>query len=550
MPSLQLGLLDTKNPEYDAKHRLDLRALYKGGKAFRKRIDRFLPQRPVEPAAMWEVRKKEAHYRNYIAPIVNQFNAVLFSSSPLVRINDKAASGEVTKKDIGPEDDFYTQWRADCDGNGKKLENFFQERLAEAMVEKTGYFVIEHPEDDPLNPATDQASFKARGLDQVRLRKIDGVDVYDWERDETGALLWAIVHRLETPRATPSESRDTCVETWEIYTDQLIETYQIKYPKGARPTSKTEQIPQIHVAQHRFGRVPLLELELLEDLWIGELLESPQLAHFRVTNAETWAIARTCYAMPVFNLAEDTKPPTMGAGYGIYLGLNEKMEWSAPPSTPFEATNRTAATLKDEIFRIAQQMAMGVDNNAASVGRSADSKLADAGFMRVVLDSFSRKVKELIEVVYDLVSTARGDKYSWSIEGLDDFNAADLAALMELMTELSAAGSIKSKTFNVELQRRVAEAALPDLPQDKKDLIREEIEDGVEAEEAMAESLRDAAMNPPPPAPNPNPSGNQNPNPNPNPNGPTRANPKPGQRGNARPNSAPARGRAPAKSAG
>lgn len=491
-----LALLDTKNPEYDADSTLDLRALYKGGKAFRRRIDRFLPQRPVEPEAMWSLRKREAHYRNYLAPIINQFCAVLFSAAPTVRINEPAADGAVTKKDLGPEDDFYSQWRADCDGNGKNLEAFFQERLTEAMVEKVGWFIIEHPSEDPSEPATDKADFKKKGLDQVRLRKVDGTQVYDYERDETGALLWAIVHRLDTPRETPQASRTVFVETWEIFTETEVQTYRISYEKGKRPNAKTDIAP-LNTVTHRFGRVPLVELELLEDLWVGNLLESPQLAHFRVANAETWSISRTCYAMPVFNIADDTKLPKMGAGYGIYLGVDEKMSWSAPPDTPFEATNRTAATLKDEIFRIAQQMALGVDNNAAAVGRSADSKLADAGVMRVVLQAFSRKVKEIIEVVYDLVSVSRGDTYEWSVEGLDDFDAADLAALMELMTELVAAGNIRSKTFNTELQQRVAEASLPDLPQEKKDLIRQEIEDGIEAEEAMASQLREQAMIPP-----------------------------------------------------
>lgn len=515
-----LGLLDTKNPEYDADSTLDLRALYKGGKVFRGRINRFLPQRPMEPEQMWSVRKKEAHYRNYLAPIINQFCAVLFSAAPTVRITEPTADGATTKKDIGPEDDFYSKWRADCDGNGKNLEAFFQERLTEAMVEKCGWFIIEHPSDDPAAPATDKADFKKKGLDQVRLRKVDGTQVYDCERDETGRLLWAIVHRLETPRATPLDSRTTIVETWEIFTESQVQTFEIKYEKGKRP-NKSFDVPPLTTVNHRFGRVPLIEIELLEDLWVGNLLESPQVAHFRMANAETWSISRTCYAMPVFNLADEKKPPTMGAGYGLFLGLNETMAWAAPPTTPFDATNRTAATLKDEIFRIAQQMALGVDNNAAAVGRSADSKLADAGAMRVVLAAFARKVKEIIEVVYDLVSVSRGDKYEWSIEGLDDFDAADLAALMELMTELVAAGNIRSKTFNVELQSRVAEAALPDLPQDKKDLIKQEIEDGVEAEEAMADQLREQVLNPPPPnqgdnngATDGNDDGSANPKPN------------------------------------
>jgi len=492
-----LSLLDTKNPAYDREATLNLRALYKGGKLFRSRIGNFLLRRPVEPDEMWETRKKEAHYRNYIAPIINQFCAILFSSKPVVRLKEKDGQGLVAKRDMGPDDEFYSDWREDCDGNGTDLEAFFKERLVDAMVEKTGYFLLEHAQPDEGEAVPeDKKGFRDAGLDAVRLRKVDSTEVYDWERDETGKLIWALVHSAETPRKTLGQSRDTVVETFQFYTDETVTTYRFSWSRAkGRPNNAKYDVPQIgQPLPHRFGKVPLIELELQEDLWVGNLLESPQTAHFRVANAETWAISKICYAMPVLHVLDDMKLPTMGNGYGLVMGVEESVDWMSPPTVPFDATNTTAATLKDEIFRIAQQMAMGVDNNAAAVGRSGDSKLADAGFMRVVLLAYSRKVKEVIERVYDLVSVQRGDEYKWSVEGFEDFDAADLAALMELMTELLVAGGITSKTFKLELQTRVAEAAMPDLDEAKKAQIKQELADGIDDEEAMSAELRKASI--------------------------------------------------------
>lgn len=79
-----LKLLDTQRPDVDLALLADYWALFRGGKAFHDRVDRFLPQRPSESPALYAFRKKGAHYLNYAGPIVSYLGALVFSEKPEV----------------------------------------------------------------------------------------------------------------------------------------------------------------------------------------------------------------------------------------------------------------------------------------------------------------------------------------------------------------------------------------------------------------------------------------------------------------------------------
>jgi hypothetical protein len=244
--------------------------------------------------------------------------------------------------------------------------------------------------------------------------------------------------------------------------------------------------------------VPLVNIDVGDALWLLNRVASPQTEHFRLSCAQGWGIRRTCYAMPVFNVEDSRKPPTMGAGYYVMIGLKETMAWSAPPATPFEAIREEVKAQKDEIYRVVHQMAMGVDNNAAAVGRSAESKEIDSAAVRVVLDALGKIVREAVERTYALLSDAREEDYEWSIDGLDDFSDANFAELIAAALGFSTL-AIKSPTLQREWQKRLADAAVPDADQSLKDKIAKEIEANVTDESVLS----------PPPIPGEEPDGDE-----------------------------------------
>lgn len=492
MPIL-LENLDCTNSGYDAEYWADLDALYRGGKAFRERIRRFLPQNMMEPGAVYDQRLREASYRSHMGPMIDYFVAWLFSGSFAIRAKDDAG---VTIAEPNP---FYARFREDVGGD-VDMTDFMKERFKSALVKKRAHWICELADDGQPDWPSNMAEFERRGFGRATLRRIDPEDLYDWELDEKGNLRWCVVHAHRRVRPSVFVTRSWNVETWKVYDATNVTTFEITYEDGKRPAS-TELISQKEPPRpHGFLQVPLGTLEIPEGLWIANRLADPQQEHFRMATGLAWAIKRTCYAMPVFHLEEATRPPVMGTGYYIMLGLQEKMEWSSPQNQSFDVISKEVDAQRNDMFRMGHQMALGLDNNAETVGRSADSKDQDNAATRVMLNAYGAIVAASVEETYEMVSDARGDRdVSWSIEG---FSGYDTATAPEVIANAINAQmvNIPSKKFLTEIKVKVANATMPEMSQDMKDQIRQEITAGVASSGDMFD-LFTGERPPPPPAP-------------------------------------------------
>lgn len=482
--------LNQRHPSSDCHAIKRKRALYAGnGPEFKECLPSLLPQRTAEPNQRYELRKAEAHYLNYLGPIIDFFTSMLFSTRCAVEVSGPDGPS------VNPPE-FYGEFFADCDQAGTKLDELFKAQLTSAMVDGFSWVRVHAPE--PM-VVESRADFEQFGLGECWIEPVESMNVLDWE-DAGKGLEWAVVHSKTQARMGLAADRDTITETWEFLTPDFVETYAVNYKKG-EPPSDEQEIPRKSVAPHGFGSVPLVCLDLPIGLHVAARLETPQVAHFRLSNAQSWSLSQTCYAMPVFKLRDRKSPPTMGAGYGLVIGAEESMEWAAPPGAHFAALANEIKAHKDEIFRVAQQMALGVENNAAAVGRSAESKAQDAQSTRVVLLAYARIVKETIIRVYDMIARERGEDLTFEVQGLDDFAAADIGALLEAMKAIEDGGGIPSAEFHSQLKYRAAEGLLPDLPLESKLKIRAEIRDGVEKqfeeESELAEMTKELKKQPP-----------------------------------------------------
>ncbi len=464
--------LNTLNPSINPQRRNELEALYEGGEKIERLYPQILKRRQREREARHAERLERAQYRNYIGPIIDYFKSMLFVSRPVLKA--KAEGAEEATTDPG---EYWTDLREDCDRGGTDLDALFGHVLTDAMVTRTGWIRLHQP--DGETPG-DRALFEQLGLGEVWLERLECCQVLDWDIAEDGRLAWAIVHSISTPRLSIAGGRNTVVETWDFLTREAVETYRITYERG-KPPKPDEAVSAVGApVPHRFGAVPLVCLDLPPALWVANRLRSPQVAHLRKLSDHAWSLSCTAIAMPVIKVknVEEFNKSVSGNGYEIVIGPDEDYTWASPPTAHFAALDTEIKAEKDEIFRIANQMALGVENNAAAVGRSAESKASDAENTRVVLVAFSRQVKECIEYTLDLISNSRGDKLEWSVEGLDDFAAFDVGAFLEQLKLVSESGGIPSRTFEVQSKTRVAEALLPDVDEATKTAIREEIEDG------------------------------------------------------------------------
>lgn len=466
--------LNQRHPSCDIDRMRDLEALYDGDELFTARLTRFLPQWEREDGERYALRKNTAFYRNYIGAIIDYFAALLFTSKPTV-----VARNVKTKEVETDPGDFYAAFREDCDRTGTDLDAFFKDRLTDAMVHKCTWFSVEQPTDKSgLAPVDNRGDFEKRKLGDCWLRPLSFDQVLDWEVDDAGQLAWVIVYGQSARRADPGGGRGLITDTWEHYLSDRIDTYSITYSKENPPVKETP-VSLTASRAHGFGRVPVIAMDLPRGLWAASRLKTPQLAHFRSSNAQNWSLATSCYSMMVFNVGnpDEFKAGAVGPTRGHILRLEEDAKWMAPPSAHFAALDANIAAQKDEIFRLAHQMALGVENNAAAIGRTAESKSQDAQSTRVILLAYARLVKEAIERIYDLIEDLRGDDYDWSVEGLDDFASADLLGLVNVLEQVKGFGSIPSRTFNVQMFKRLAEGLLPDMDQATKVKIETEIEE-------------------------------------------------------------------------
>lgn len=463
--------LNQRHPSVDLKRLELLRALYEGDERLEKLYRTLLPRRSREREERYNTRIAEAQYRNYMGPIIDYFKSMLFMSRPVLKASSDG--GKTSTPEAG---EYWTNFRDDCDRGGTDIDAMFGGQLLDAMIEKRGWIRLHAPADVGEEPK-DLAEYEKRGLNEIWLEKLEPQSVLDWELERTGRLAWAIVHRKEARRSSLESKRNSITETWDYLTPEFVQRYSVTYDRDKPPGQDAEILPNGNPVKHRFGAVPLVCLDLIPALWAASRLKSPQLAHFRKLNALSWSLSTTAYAMPIAKVGdpEAFAKQAQGPGYEVVIHKDDSWSWEAPPGEHFEALANEVSTEKDELYRIAHQMALGVENNAAALGRSADSKASDAEATKVILVTFSRIVRETIKYTLTLITRARGESYVWTVEGLDDFAAFDLATFLANLTQVNGVGGIPSNVFLVQSRQRVAEAMLPDMPESLKQKMRKEI---------------------------------------------------------------------------
>lgn len=473
--------LDITHPEHDREVIADYRALYAGGDEFKKRIVRFLHQNEMEPGPTYDLRCREASYRSYVGPIVDYFSAFLMSSAFTARAKDDAGGT------VEP-DDSYNKFNDDCDGNGTDLDAFLRARAADALVSRRAWWLLELPSDEGIAPQ-DRAEWEARGLGTVVVHHVHPGDVLDWSYDGAGELEWVTTFTCTRAKRDPRAPQPKMRHEWRIYDRVNVEVYAVELTAGEAMPS---DIPQVASVPHGFVGVPIVCLDVSHAFWVLNRIAAPQVEHFRLSSGLGWAIRRSCYAMPIFKLDAgadgDYRPPKMGTGYYLMIGTKDSMEWSAPPDGVFSVLRQEITSQKDEIYRMVHQMALGVENNAASVGRSGESKLADAEAIKVILTSLGALMRCAIEKTYQLISEARKDPHTWSVEGLDVYDDIDAAPLADAIASTLPL-DIPSPTFLREVKTRLALALVAGADQATKDKIRTEIHKAITDEDARPQEV-------------------------------------------------------------
>jgi hypothetical protein len=455
------------------------RDLVEGGERFLSRVHLYLPKHDVEMADTYRKRCANAHYLGYCGRIVNYFASWLFTRPPTYQ-SDPVNRG-----------DWWNGWLRDVDDDGTTLEQSAHNLLSDALIDRCAYWKVVFPENLPADTLKD---WEANGNGRAVLQPLRACHLTNWRCDELGNWLWVVEHDKRTELEEFDRADETVTETWTLWKrDGQHRRWSIAYNK-TKPPQSNQEIPEVDPPEFPIPTIPIVGLELPMPMWAMNHLASAQLEHFRQRNANSWAIQRTCYTTPVFNL-ESPREPTLGAGRYLMLRVGESLSYPAPPSTPFQIVGDEAQKLVEEIHRVADQMAAGISNNAAAIGRSGDSKEADMMATAVVLAALGDRARKPILDVLDLVARARGESITWTVGGLSGYDQAfTKSQARELLSDTKQIEdmNIPSATLKETVVVRAALAQVPEVDDTTKQRIKQEIVDGLEKQVAEKQAMRDA----------------------------------------------------------
>lgn len=538
---LPLWMLRQTHPDYDAGYWRRLRAFYKGGRKLLRDealMKEVFPQHRDEIADVYNERKKRAYYVPYAGEIVDHIIAALTAEPLVVAIEDeqkkpkakKPTDGEKTEEkkpssagtEATPLPDFYKEFCEDCSAPGgaeMNVNQLVRAAMLEALQVKRAWIQYDIPRAvDATGAPKVYGSLKEQEDDASRdvyIIPLEAETVIDWEQNAAGELEWVMTHFVEQKRAGVRGSRNKITERWRAWDGVEWEEWAITYDKQ-KPPRPDDLIPRVDTGAHTHGKVPFRLLEVPDGLWVMEKLEGLAREHFNKRSGLAWAELQSL--LPELyeflgpeqagagvavgaNQEDDDRAVTQKRGQGFVQtrGADDKAEFIGPDSAPFDHALESCKEVRDEMHRVTHQMKLSVDNTAAALQRSGESKAHDKAAETVVLTFLGLLCRDFLKGLMQDVAKARKDAEvgEWKVSGMERFD--DVATGDEVDVAVALEGvSIPSATFKRLQLMRLARAVLQDTASEEDyRQIAIELEETVtddqfdpEAEAADAEAQR------------------------------------------------------------
>jgi hypothetical protein len=487
---------------------------YTGGYVLAKKVANYIPRLLGENPRRYNERVRSGAYINYFGQITDYYASALFTQEVSVR---PAADAEDASSlgDEPEDDDVYTKLSKNSDGNGHTLNEVMHDVIVTALKNRSAWVHVELP---PAQPVASKADEDALGLGLPWLFEVPADQIIDWDYDDDGELVYAVVNQVKKLKGPPGRRRNKTRETFEVWTREVGDgdaepvvswaRYVIEYDDQHPPQPHTECVLE-EEGETSFRRIPLLEMKLPDGLWLGNKLCPMAKEHFARRTTLNAAENRSMVAIPVVKLGSEIPAPGgaiseaqenpargedpvatfVAKGYEV-IGKDDSIEFAEPEGHAYAHVAKRIDDLKDEMFRVAHQMSASVSMNAGMVKRSGQSKQEDRLAESLVLAAVGRIVRNFAVRIYDTISTARGEDIVWVPHGLDTYELEDREQVLEESLALQAV-DIPSPTFRKEHAKRVARKVVPNMPPATIAKIDKEIESGVDDQQTVRDLEHD-----------------------------------------------------------
>lgn len=522
--------LQGRHPCWDLPYWQECRALYAGGKSLfgdQKVFERLFPSTKFEPKNLYAERKARAFYFPYPGTIIDSLIAGL-SSDPL-RIAFGTVDGETGNLEPDANGEWWENFVEDVSGEaysgaadddeqgddddeegGEPMHHFLVEVIRECMQTRFSWVRCDLPALPADAPApTSALEAEKAGINSPYLCRVPAECVIDWEYDARGKTLqWVLTLEKSCPRPSPTQLR-TNIEHhhYELWTADSYTCFDIDVDPKNPPNDQTTIDPSDE-GMHDFGRVPFECISLPDGLWAMNKLHTLAREHLNKRCAMSWAEFKSLFAvlyeflndedsggsdLPVIEDPNRATSQIRAQGYTQIRRKGDTAEYVGPDTAPFKEARESCNDTMREMHRVMFSMALSANMDKQALSRSGDSKEKDEATTKVLLAALGLIVRRFARRLLALASTGRGEPVPSSIvSGLEHFDISGVTNAINDAVQLYSAGvPILSSTFNALYLASLYRKLLGDSATDEQIAkIREEIEEGIENEQAMKEAMQ------------------------------------------------------------
>ncbi|MEH1966747.1 hypothetical protein [Nostoc sp.] len=444
---LPLEFLESKNAEYEqmlpALNEIDL--LISGGYRLKNAIRHFLPQRPGEENEIYETRLKKFTYLNILSTNVNEQVSKL-ANAPMT----------IDGLDINPK--FWSAFREDTDLAGRSEKNLITLIFRELLKFKKIFIHVDKPKSEvsPVNKLQEEAL----GL-RPYVVTYSPLQVINWSESK-GKLNWLKIRQVSEDNFNPiTAPRKVC--TWTIIDDTYVAKYsaiveldgQGNITKvNSEMTNADTTISLVSLIPHGFNQVPVLKIELPDQLWVADQAASKAIEHLR-TDCTKYDLLTMSYFQRTFkrslkpdgdleNSYEDDVPPPTGLQHVIEV---DQFQWAEPKG---DIIKHMADSLKAIESQVRDLIAAGgVSSSNGAITQSGVSKQMDFAKQEAMLRSYGEIIIDFYQDLLQLVAKAAGiDGGKISATGLNSF---DNDTLDSVLMKLDSVGKLDINNLKANL---------------------------------------------------------------------------------------------------
>jgi hypothetical protein len=433
---LPLEFLESKNAEYEqmlpALNEIDL--LVSGGYKLKNAIRHFLPQRPGEETEVYETRLKKFTYLNILSTNINEQVSKL-ANAPMT----------IEGLDVSPK--FWSAFREDTDLAGRSEKNLITLIFRELLKFKKVFIHVDKPKSEvaPVNKLQEEAL----GL-RPYVVTYSPLQVINYSESK-GKLNWLKIRQVSEDNSNPiTASRKVC--TWTIIDSNYIAKYSAIVEldgKGnitkvnSEMTNADTTISLVSLIAHGFNQVPVLKIELPDQLWVADQAASKAIEHLR-TDCSKYDLLTLAYFQRTFKRVQtpdsdlehtytNDEPPPTGLQHVIEL---DKFEWAEPKGDIIKHMAESLKAIEGQVRDLVSSG--GVSSSNAALSQSGVSKQMDFVKQEAMLKSYGETIIDTYQDLLQLVAIAAGiDGSQISCTGLNSFENDSLDSVLVKLDSVS-----------------------------------------------------------------------------------------------------------------